>query len=170
MIAYKFLREGSRGPFSQAPWPAPGEWLAADAPLEACVNGIHACKIEALAYWFDDELWQVELDGDTLDEGSVLVAPRGRLLHRIDAWPTVSRSFAEQCAQRTRERAAAVPTNPRLDELVGDTEYHAARSDAPRHAVVAAYCAAVAANTFQPDSFDDERALQSRQLAQLLGL
>ena len=169
MIAYKFLREGSVGRFSEARWPTPGEWLEADGPLETCVNGIHACTAETLAYWFDDELWQVELDGDTIDEGTVLVARRGRLLHRVTAWPTVSRSFAEHCAKRARERAGLEPTDA-LEELVTDAEYHAARSDTPRHAVVAAYCAAVAANTLKPDSFDEERAWQSRQLAGLLGL
>lgn len=170
MIAYKFLREGSVGPFSEAHWPSPGEWLEAVGLLETCVNGIHACSVDALAYWFDDELWQVELDGDTVDEGTVLVARRGRLLDRVAGWPAVSRAFADHCAQRTRERAGAVPTDARLGELVSDAEYHAARSDSPRHAVVAAYCAAVAANTLQPDSFDDERAWQSRRLAELLGL
>jgi hypothetical protein len=170
MIAYKFLREGSVGRFSEARWPTPGEWLEAKGPLETCVNGIHACSTQALAYWFDDELWQVELDGDIIDEGTVLVARRGRLIDRIEAWPSVSRSFAEACANRARERAGAEPTEARLAELVGDAEYHAARSHRPRHAVVAAYCAAVAANTLQTDSFDEERAWQSRQLARLLGL
>jgi hypothetical protein len=170
VIAYKFLREGSVGRFSEARWPAAGEWLEADGPLETCVNGIHACSVEALAYWFDDELWQVELDGDTIHENTVLVARRGRLLDRVTAWPAVSRSFADQCAQRARERAAAVPADARVAELVTDAEYHAARSDTPRHAILAAYCAAVAANTLQADSFDEERAWQSRQLARLLGL
>lgn len=170
IIAYKFLRHGSVGPFSEARWASRGEWLEAVGPLEPCVNGIHACRAEALAYWFDDELWQAELDGDIADEGTVLVARRGRLVDRVVGWPAVARVFADQCAQRTRERAGAVPTDARLGELVGDAEYHAARSDSPRHAVVAAYCAAVAANTLQPDSFDDERAWQSRRLAELLGL
>jgi hypothetical protein len=169
MIAYKFLCEGAVGRFSEARWPAPGAWLEAEGTLEPCANGVHACPLEALAYWFDDELWAVELDGEILDEETVLVARRGRLVERIDRWPAVSRAFADDCAARARELAAG-HEDERVMELVGDAQYHADRADTPRHAVVAAYCAAVAADTMRPGSFDDERAWQSRRLAERLGL
>lgn len=172
MIAYKFLCEGAVGRFSKLRWPTPdgerpGAWLEAAGALEACVSGVHACRAEALAYWFDDELWRIELDGEIVDEGTVLVARRGRLVARVDGWPPVSSAFAEDCAARAMQ---LVGKDDRIAELAGDAEYHAARAEAPRHAVVAAYCAAVAADAAEPGSFDTERARQGRRLAELLAL
>jgi hypothetical protein len=174
MIAYKFLCEGAVGRFSETHWPTPegnrpAPWLETEGALDTCVNGIHACPVQALAYWFDDELWRIELEGEIVEEGTVLVARRGRLLTRVEGWPAVSRAFAEDCAERARQLAAG-GQDERLAELVGDAEYHAARAAEPRHAVVAAYCAAVAADTLEPGSFDTERTRQSRRLAQLLAL
>jgi hypothetical protein len=99
----------------------------------------------------------------------VLVARRGRLVARVKGWPAVSRAFAEDSAERARRLPPGEP-DERVTELVGDVEYHASRAVVPRHAVVAAYCAAVAADTAERGSFDEERRRQSRRLAQLLGL
>jgi hypothetical protein len=169
VIAYKFLCEGAVGRFSETRWPPPCEWLEADGALETCSNGIHACPLEALAYWFDDELWVVELDGEIIDEGTALVARRGRLLERVDRWPAVSRAFAADCVARALELARD-QEDERVAELVGDAAHHAGLAEAPRHAVVAAYCAAVAADTLQPGSFDVERGWQSFRLASHVGL
>ncbi|HXF97980.1 MAG TPA: hypothetical protein VNJ46_05135, partial [Gaiellaceae bacterium] len=125
VIAYKFLREGAVGPFSGVRWPAPaggrpGAWLEAEGALETCVAGVHACPPGALAYWFDEELWRVELAGEVLDEGTVLVARRGRLLERVAGWPAVARDFAEDCRERALGRAAAGQlADPRVGELLG---------------------------------------------------
>jgi hypothetical protein len=175
VIAYKFLAAGEVAPFSRAGWPAPsadapGAWVVVDGDLETCANGVHACSREALAYWFDEELWIVELADEIVDAGTVLVARRGRLLERVTRWPAVSRAFAEDCAARTRRRVAAAHEEDRLAEVVGDAEYHAARADAPRDAVVAAYAAAVAAAALEPGGFEAERARQSDVLAALLDL
>ncbi len=107
MIAYKFLRAGSIGTFSGASWPAPGEWLEAAGALEACASGVHACPLDALAYWLDDELWTVELDGEMLDLGTALVARRGRLVARAEGWPQVSSEFARDCADSSPDARRA---------------------------------------------------------------
>ena len=107
MIAYKFLRAGRTGPFSGAEWPEVGE-VAASGPLEACRNGVHACRVDDLAYWLDDELWQVELLGEIVEERLKLLARRGRLVRRIDAWDDgTRRAFAEWCLRRVAAHAAA---------------------------------------------------------------
>jgi hypothetical protein len=175
VIAYKFLATGAIAPFSGASWPvpspdAPGSWVVVEGELETCANGVHACPLGALAYWFDDELWAVELADEILDAGTVLVARRGRLLERVAGWPSCSRSFAEECAARARQRVTSAIDGARLDEVVDDAEYHAARADAPRHAVVAAYAAAVAADALERGGFESERRRQSAVLAALLGL
>jgi hypothetical protein len=175
VIAYKFLREGAIGPFSGVAWPKPeggrpGAWLEVDGPLDACANGVHACPVEALACWFVDELWTAELDGELLSEGSVLVARRGRLLEPITRWPAVAPAFAAECSERARERAADHPGDARLVEFAGDAESHAAQAADPQQAILAAYCAAVAADILQPGGFGSERAWQSKLLAAHLDL
>ena len=170
MIAYKFLRTGSIGRFSDVPWPAAGRWLEAAGAVEACASGVHATSRNALAYWFDEELWTVELDGEILDLGTVLVARRGRLVARIEAWPQVSREFARDCATRARALADRTPGNARLAALAGEAVEYAELATVPRHAVIAAYAAAVAADVFEPGAFDSERLRQSRRLAAILGL
>ena len=169
MIAYKFLCTGSIGRFSGTPWPAAGQWLEADGALDACVSGVHATSLDALAYWFEDELWTVELDGEIIDFGTVLVARRGRLVERIDAWPQVSPEFARDCATQVRTLAERTG-NPRVEALAAEAAEHAQRATAPRHAVIAAYAAAVAADVLQPGAFDSERLRQSRRIAAILGL
>jgi hypothetical protein len=169
MIGFKFLGAGSIGRFSESAWPTPGTWVEAGS-LEPCVDGVHACSADALAYWFDDELWTVELDGEMLDLGTVLIAQRGRLVSRVDGWPDVSRAFADDCAARAAAFSARESGNARVEGLAAEAAEHAARAVAARHAVIAAYATAVAADVVEPGGFDDERRRQSRTLADLLGL
>jgi hypothetical protein len=111
VIAYKFLAGGRVGPFSRVTWPAPGEWLDADAgaPARACERRIHACRAEDLAEWMDTELWRIELDGDVAVDCGKLVADRGRLVERMDVWDAAfMTAFAEACALRARDAALTV--------------------------------------------------------------
>jgi hypothetical protein len=104
VITYKFLSSDRVGLFSGVRWPEPGIWLEADAEVERCVSGIHALHAEGLLGWIDDELWTCELDGVVEDDGQELVAERGRLLERVEAWDeTAARDFAGACAARGRE-------------------------------------------------------------------
>lgn len=170
MIAFKFLQRGGRGRFSGVEWPAPGTWVEATGPLELCANGVHACSPRELAYWLEEELWRIELDGELHAGPTVVLARRGRLLERVSGWPEASAAFAADCAEETARLAAAEPGDTRLTELAEESTWHAERAAEPRQAVLAAYTAAVAADVHRPGGFDDERARQSDALAQRLGL
>ncbi len=113
MIAYKFLSDGRVGPFSGVRWPPPGEWLQATAAAgthaRACMDRIHACRVEDLPEWMDSELWRVELDGDVTVDCGKLVADRGRLVERVEAWDAaLMAAFAQACALRARDAALTV--------------------------------------------------------------
>src|SRR5690242_18164858 len=103
--AYKFLRPGAVAPFTAVPWPqpdgdGPGAWLES-AVAEPCRRGVHACTAADLPYWLQDELWEVELDGDVQRVGHKLVARRGRLVRRIADWnEDAARAFSRDCAGR----------------------------------------------------------------------
>jgi len=106
VIAYKFLRAGRVGPFSGVSWPAVGEWLTATGGKRACEGRVHACRVEDLLDWMDEELWRVELDGDVVVDRGKLIADRGRLLARVDVWDAAFMArFAEACALRARDVA-----------------------------------------------------------------
>jgi hypothetical protein len=112
VIAYKFLRDGQVGPFSGVPWPPAGEWLqasAADAAAGACIDQVHACRVEDLPEWMDSELWRVELDGHVRVDCGKLVADRGRLVERVEVWgAALMTAFAQACALRARDAALTV--------------------------------------------------------------
>jgi hypothetical protein len=106
VIAYKFLRAGRVGPFSEFQWPAPGSWVWARAATQPCRHGIHACRTSDLPWWLADELWEIELDGPVHVDPHKIVAPAGRLLSRIDAWtPESAQAYADACAWRARDSA-----------------------------------------------------------------
>lgn len=109
MIAYKFLRAGRVGRFSGVWWPAPGEWLQGGGGERACEPRVHACRLEDLPEWMDQELWRVELDGRVAVDCGKLVADRGRLVERIEAWDAAFMAeFAQACALRARDCALTV--------------------------------------------------------------
>jgi hypothetical protein len=110
MLAYKFLADGAVAPFTGRPWPlpgprAPGAWVVAPAG-DLVRYGVHACRVEDLAYWLDDELWLAELDDPVVRTTFQVVAARGRLVARITAWSAASsREYAAACAWRARDLA-----------------------------------------------------------------
>jgi hypothetical protein len=175
VIAFKFLRAGRRGRFSDTAWPLPeggraAGWVEAGGPLELCANGVHACSSRHLAYWFDDELWRLELDGEVSEQPTLLLAGRGRLLERVPGWPEAAAAFAVECAEQTAQLAGLRPQDGRLGELAEEAQWHAERAAETRQAVLAAYTAAVAADVHRPGGFDEERVRQSESLAGRLGL
>jgi hypothetical protein len=111
VIAFKFLERGAVGRFSGVAWPQPsadqpGDWVTATDEVRQCYDGVHASRTEDLLNWLDDELWKVELDGDICVHDGMLVARRGRLLRRVDAWSEQTASaFAADCVLRARHRA-----------------------------------------------------------------
>src|SRR5262249_19636607 len=111
MIAFKFLARGAVGPFTGFQWPTPsaaepGKWV--EAPSEGFPGrGIHACLVEHLPYWLEEELWEVELPEVVQRASTQLIAMRGRLLHQVTGWTgSVGWEFGQACAIRTRDAAA----------------------------------------------------------------
>jgi hypothetical protein len=107
-IAYKFLREGAIAPFARVPWRRPGAagepgaWVG-DGPLP-----VHGCRLRHLPYWLNDELWQVELEGDVDEVGWALLSTRGRLLQPVDGWTEEALALAASCAEVVRDAAGDV--------------------------------------------------------------
>ena len=111
MIAYKFLAAGGVGPFSRYPWPlprpgAPGAWVAGAGGATVCHDAVHACRATDLPWWLQDELWEAELGGAVTPGRHKVMAPRARLLRRVDGWEAAcAQRFADACAGRARDHA-----------------------------------------------------------------
>jgi hypothetical protein len=112
MRAYKFLRTGGVGPFSRYAWPLPradrpGAWVISGGGTVLCHSGIHACRVADLPWWLQDELWEAELDGDVSAGRHKVMAPRARLVRRVEGWDAgCAQRFADACAMRARDHAA----------------------------------------------------------------
>ena len=114
MIAYKFLRPEGTSVFTGFAWPLPadrpGAWV--EASVEPCRSGIHACRASDLPYWAGQHLYEVELAGEVVEEPTKVIASRGRLRRRIEAWDAGLRdAYTRMCADRGHElaRAASPP-------------------------------------------------------------
>jgi hypothetical protein len=205
VIAYKFLAAGGVGPFSRYPWPlprpgAPGAWVAAAGGAMVCHDAVHACRAGDLPWWLQDELWEAELGGAVTPGRHKVMAPRARLLRRVDGWdPACAQRFADACAGRARDhavtaldragagdtadalRACATPREIRAAVRAGRPPEaariaHAMAGDAAIRAlggaaVVCAYIAAHAAARVDGEgAMDAERAWQSDWLCAELRL
>ena len=112
--AWKFLDERSRGVFSGFDWPTPaaadepGDWVQANGPIAPCLRGIHACRSQDLGWWLSAQLWEIELDGDSTADDYSIVAPRGRLVRRIAAWPDAGADLADWARWRCRDATVQV--------------------------------------------------------------
>ncbi len=178
MRAHKFLAGGAAGRFSGFAWPCPeggtpGDWVDGGA-IDVCASGVHACRVPDLLDWLDDELWEIELDGAVVEGDSMIVAERGRLVARVEAWDEDAASaFSDDCAWRARtfavralRRSGAQVEAERLeaaDDLV-DMQILAAlssRRPEPAAAIAAGLAAdAVAlAHGQRPDAWDLPLAL-----------
>jgi len=163
VIAYKFLAPGAVGPFSGFRW-QPQQWAEASG-TDPCRSGIHACRLRDLPIWLDAELWEIELDGSIDERDRKIVAPRGRLTRRIDAWtPAAAREFGHFCARRTRRRVGFLP---HLGGYAGDVERFVAEGRIPIAGFAAARAAERAAG---PAAYDEERRAQAAWLCDRLGL
>ena len=164
VIAYKFLRAGAVAPFTRFTWPV-GDWVDAEQNVHLCRAGIHACRIADLPLWLAPELWEIELEGEILEQGRKLVASRGRLMRRIEEWNEAARDdFGRFCVGRTRHRLGYVPV---LSGYVADVERMVGDGRVP----LAAFAAARAAE--QRDGhpgYERERAAQAAWLVERIGL
>ena len=110
MIAYKFLRPDGTSVFTEFAWPlpngGPGPWV--ESSIAPCRSGIPACRPEHLPLWAGQALYEVELDGEIVEERTKLVAARARLIRRIEAWDRLRDEYTRMCADRGHELARGV--------------------------------------------------------------
>jgi len=178
--AYKFLAAGAVGAVSEFAWPTPehglpGAWVEATLPLQLCTSGVHACRAEELAHWLHEELWIVELDGETLEGVDSVVAPRARLVRHVDAWVQGGADrFARAARDHAAELVSAAPLamQTRLTEYVADSSWHLPHGST----ALAAFCAAMAVawlhggTRFETVGYRSERLWQSRFIVEDLKL
>lgn len=167
MIAYKFLRPDGSSVFTSFRWPLPdaepGDWV--EAPIEPCRSGIHACRPRDLPYWAGRVLYEIELDGEIVEEGDKVTAGRGRLVRPIPAWEEQRDAYTRMCADRAHELVRAAPPEfAHWDSVV--------ESSVPEGPALLGFVAARIAEEIagSPDAYRAERARQTEWLAQRLGL
>jgi len=167
MIAYKFLRADGSSVFTGFRWPlpngAPGAWV--DAPVEPCRSGIHACAPAGMPYWIGRSLYEIELAGDIVEEGTKLVASRARLLRPVAAWNDSLRDeYTRMCADRAHEHAlGASPQLPEWDAVI--------EPSLPEGPALLGFVAArIAEERHGAEGYRDERARQTAWLVERLGL
>jgi hypothetical protein len=165
--AYKFLGADGTGFFSRFRWPRPadgepGPWV--ESEIDPCRSGIHACRRVDLPFWLNAELYELELGGEVAVEQLKVVAPRGRLLRRIEAWDAEAREeFSQMCIARAAELATAA--GRRLEEWAPPRE-----ASAGGPALMSFIAARIAEETGGVEAHTEERVRQSRWLAERLGL
>jgi hypothetical protein len=187
MLAFKFLASGSVGLFSGYLWPVPergeeGAWVGVDGNVEACATGVHACRLGVgLLDWIDDELWRIELEDAVDVADDVVLAARGRLVSRIDAWDAdAARAFASACKRRASELASPEFAADAASLLTGGRPETGAMpsADGPptpgaiaaNVAFVVAHAVAMAGTEAYEDGYLAERRWQLEWLADHLNL
>ena len=167
MIAYKFLRRDGTSLFTGFSWPLPngepGRWV--DARVDPCRSGIHACRVSDLPYWLGRVLYEIELEGEVVELGSKLVAPRGRLVRRVDGWDDELRdAYTRMCAERAHELTySASPPLEAWDALVEPSV-----REGP--ALLGFMAARIAEEVRGPEAYRRERTRQATWLVERLGL
>jgi hypothetical protein len=167
MRAYKFLADDGMGVFSRFAWPlpngGPGAWVESEH-VEPCRSGIHACRRVDLPYWVTPGLWEIELDGEVEEQMLKVVAPRGRLIRRIDAWNEATREeYSQMCIARARELAADAPAA--VERWAPTPE-----SSIAGPALMGFMAARIAEQLHGVDAYVEERMGQSSWLVDRLGL
>jgi hypothetical protein len=166
MKAWKFLANDGMGVFSRFAWPLPNgaarPWV--ESEVDPCRAGIHACRRVDLPYWLNDTLYEIELDGAVEEQTLKVVAPRGRLVRRVDAWNDETREdYSQMCIARAAE-LATVAGKP-LEEWAPAPEMSVAGP-----ALMGFIAARIAEQLNGVDAYIDERLRQSDWLVERLGL
>ena len=168
MIGYKFLRPDGTSMFTGFRWglpgAGPGPWV--DADVDPCRSGVHACRADDLPLWVGHVMYEVEIDGEIVKTASKLVASRGRLLRRLEAWDErVRDAYAQMCAERAHELAASAspPLGPAWEAMI-----EPAAEESP--GTVGFVAARIAEQVGGPDAYGAERAAQAAWLVERLGL
>jgi len=98
--AYAFLGAGGTSFLTGLHWPDPSTWV------ERNDEAVRASEPDQLVWWLDDELWEVELDGEVRALGRALTASRARLLRRVEEWTDAAATeLVLACARRVRDAA-----------------------------------------------------------------
>jgi hypothetical protein len=165
VIAYKFLRSDGTGVFTRFRWPlpngGPGAWV--DAQIDPCASGIHACRRADLPLWVGRALYEIELGGEVLEGPMKVVAARGRLLRRIEAWDDAARDeYTRMCADRAHELARGAS----LDGW--DAMIEPSVPEGP--ALLGFMAARIAEEISGRDAYRAERDRQAGRLAERVGL
>jgi hypothetical protein len=167
MIAHKFLRPDGTSVFTGFSWPlpngGPGPWV--EATVEPCRSGIHACRPEHLPLWAGQVLYEVELEGEIVDDRTKVIAARARLTRRVDAWGgSVRDRYTQMCADRARELARRV--SPPLEQWEAVIE--PSMQEGP--ALLGFVAARIAEEIDGPIAYQAERARQTDWLVEELRL
>ena len=167
MIAYKFLRLDGTGAFTGFRWRlpdgGPGEWV--DAVVEPCRSGIHACRKSDLPFWVGRTLYEIELDGSIVEHRTKLIAPRARLVRRVEEWDDQLReTYTRMCADRAHE--LALGQSPPLEAW--DAVVEPSVREGP--ALLGFVAARIAEEISGPEAYHAERARQAEWLAERLAL
>jgi hypothetical protein len=167
VIAYKFLRADGTSTFTGFRWPlpdgGPGDWV--DAPPDPCRSGVHACRASDLPLWVGRDLYEIELDGEIVEQRTKVVASRGRLVRRIEAWDEEQRdAYTRMCADRAHELAGGA--SPPLEDWAAVIE--PSISEGP--ALLGFVAARIAEEISGVEAYHAERARQTDWLVERLGL
>jgi hypothetical protein len=167
VIAYKFLTLAATSPFTGFRWPlpdgGPGAWV--EAAVEPCRSGIHACRRDDLPLWLGRILYEVELDGEIVVEPTKVIAPRARLLRRVDAWDGALRdAYTRRCADRAHELAT------RMSPPLADWDAVIEPSIPEGPALLGFVAARIAEERGGRAAYLEERAHQARWLTERLSL
>lgn len=165
MIAYKFLRHDGTSVFTGFRWPlpngGPGPWV--EAGIDPCRSGIHGCRRADLPLWAGRTLYEVELDGEIVEEAMKVVARRGRLLRRIEAWDDAFRDeYTRACADRAHELARGASLES------WDAVIEPSVPEGP--ALLGFVAARIAEEISGPEAYRAERDRQADWLAERLSL
>jgi hypothetical protein len=165
--AYKFLRGDGTSVFTGFRWPlpdgGPGEWV--DARIEPCRSGIHACRPSDLPLWVGRVLYEIELDGEVVEQHMKVIAARGRLKRRIELWDEALRdAYTRMCADRAHELARGA--SPPLEDWGAMIE-----PSVPEGPALLGFMAArIAEEISGTEAYHAERARQAEWLVERLGL
>jgi hypothetical protein len=167
VIAYKFLRPDGASVFTGFRWElpdgGPGRWV--DARVDPCRSGIHACRVTDLPLWAGRALYEIELDGEIVEQRSKLVASRGRLLRRVEAWDDRLRdAYTRMCADRAHE--LALGQSPPLEAW--DAVVEPSVREGP--ALLGFVAARIAEEIAGVEAYHAERTRQTGWLVERLGL
>ena len=139
---YKTFKAGRIGPYSQIKWPKRlGAWVAVDGPLELCRNGIHVARGEGeLLEWLHDEVYEVEVRGESIEGDTKSCHESVRLVRRVTTLDDRAlRLFAADCAERAL--SLADEPDPRSVEAIRVARLFA-KGEASRDELAAAWAAA----------------------------